>query len=155
MPIFTPEKTLLDLPRTPIILQTILHGVDQQRASSATDGPDGWNVIEIVGHLNDYDQIFLERTQTMIEGDAPALGSHDQDELVRQHGYKTQPLTDVLASFLSRRRAFIDYLSGLSAEQWQRTGVHPSWGAITVLDQAINVTHHDVNHIAQVIKALA
>ncbi len=155
MPIFSPEKTLLDLPRTPIILQTILQGVDQQRAISASDGPDGWNVVEIVGHLNDYDAIFLERTQAMIEGDAPALGSYDQEALVRQHGYAAQPLADVLASFLSRRRAYIDRLSGLSADQWQRTGMHPSWGKITVLDQALNVTHHDVNHIAQVIKTLA
>ncbi len=154
MSIFNPEKALRDLSKTPVILQTILQGVDQRQAVSAHDGAGGWNVVEIVGHLNDYDGIFIERTQAMLNGDAPELNSYDQNELVREHGYATQNLADVLASYLSRRSTFIDLLSGLSPEQWERTAIHPAWGSITLLQQAINATLHDVNHIEQVIKAL-
>jgi hypothetical protein len=154
MPLFTPEKALSQLPQTPVILSAVLDAVDAERARRATDGPDGWSIVEIVGHLNDYDEIFMRRTRQMLAQDHAALPSYDQDELVRAARYAEQNLADVLASFTSRRRAYVDLLRGLSAEQWRCVGLHSSWGEITVLDLAVYTPLHDVNHIEQVVKVL-
>lgn len=154
MPTFTPEKALRDLPKTPVILNVILRGVDQARAQSATDGPDGWSVLEVLCHLNDYEQIFVKRAHAIVESDHPQFGPLDHDGWVKAHHYAEQNLADIFASFLSRRRAFLAFLRGLTPEQWQRVGVHHAWGELSVVELATNTTLHDVNHIEQIIKAL-
>ena len=53
MSILTPAGLLRSMSRTPVILEGLLNGVDQGRATAATDGPDGWSVVEIVCHLRE------------------------------------------------------------------------------------------------------
>ncbi|MFN8447054.1 MAG: DinB family protein [Anaerolineae bacterium] len=154
MPMFTPEKALRDFPKTPVILSAILQSVDQRRAQEARDGADGWNVLEVVCHLNDFEQIFFDRARRIVETDLPRLESVDQNALVRDNRYAEQSLAEALASYLSRRRAFIAFLRGLSAEQWQRKGIHYASGEVTLVDFVTNTTLHDVNHIGQILNAL-
>jgi len=154
MPIFSPEKALRDLPKTPVILNVILHGIEQERALEATDGPDGWSVLEILCHLNDFEEFFVTRAQKIVETDLPKFPPIDHEALVIENQYKEQNFEDVFVVYVRRRRAFVKYLRGLTPEQWQRTGDHPSWGIITLVEHVINVTLHDVNHIEQIIKAL-
>lgn len=154
MPTFTPEKTLRDLPKTPVILNVILQGVDQQRAQTSTDGPDGWSVLEVLSHMNDFEQIFLDRVMKMVETDLPRFEAIDPDALAKNSDYAGQNLSEVFASYVSRRRAHLAFLRGLTPEQWQRTGVHYASGEQTVVELATNTTLHDVNHIEQIIKAL-
>ena len=154
MPMFTSEKALRSLRKTPVILAGILDNVSQERAQQATDGPDGWNGIEIVGHLLDYEEIFFERAKRMLAEDKPALEGYDQDALVKDHDYAHQNLQDVFQRFVTLRRTFINLLTTLTDEEWARQGVHPQSGEITVLEHAINITLHDVNHIEQIVRTV-
>ena len=154
MPIFTPDKPLRDLPKTPVILNVILRGVDQARAQSATDGPDGWSVLEVLCHLNDYEQIFNDRVRLILGSDLPLLPGYNQLELVKTNHYADQNFAEVFASYVSRRRALLALLRGLSPEQWNRRGVHSVWGEVTIVEQMSYVPTHDLNHIEQIIKAL-
>ena len=95
------------LRKTPVILAGILDNVSQERAQQATDGPDGWNGIEIVGHLLDYEEIFFERAKRMLAEDKPALEGYDQDALVKDHDYAHQNLQDVFQRFVTLRRETI------------------------------------------------
>lgn len=154
MPIFSPEKALRDFVKTPVILGVIVRGVDQQRARQATDGPDGWSVLEVMCHLNDYETIFFDRARQIVETDLPKFGTVDHEALVTINDYAGQDFAGVLASYSAKRRVYVDFLRQLSADQWQRRGIHPSWGEITLVEHVINTTLHDVNHIEQIIKAL-
>ena len=154
MEIFSPDKALRDLPKTPVILKCILSGVDQQRAQTATDGPDGWSVLEVMCHLNDYEEIFAMRARRMVAEIVPNFPHADHLAWVTANHYAEQNLTATFATYLSRRRAFIAFLRGLTPEQWQRKGYTDVWGEVTVVQVAINATLHDVNHIEQIIRAL-
>ncbi len=154
MPTLTPEKALRDFPKTPVILNVILRGVDQARAQSATDGPDGWSVLEVVCHLNDFEQIFFERARRIVENDLPRFESIDPNELAKSSGCAQQDLAEVVASYVSRRRAFLAFLRGLTLEQWQRKGIHYAYGEMSLVELVTNTTLHDVNHIEQIVKAL-
>ncbi len=154
MAIFNPEKALRDLPKTPVILSIILKDVDQQRALSARDGVDGWTVLEVLCHLNDYEQVFFERAQQMVAVDYPRFENVDHLAWVKDHRYAEQNLADVFASYVSRRRAHLAFLRGLSADQWQRRAFSVLWGEITLVEHTTNITLHDVNHTEQIIKAL-
>ncbi len=154
MPAFSPQKALRDLVKTPVILNVVLRGVDQQQAVQARDGADGWSVLEILGHMNDYEAIFTERARLMLAGDNPALPGYDPNERVITNAYASQNLAEVFASYIARRREFVALLRALPAEQWLRTGIHRESGTMTIVELATNTTLHDVNHIEQIIKAL-
>jgi hypothetical protein len=154
LPLLNRERALRDLPKTPVILNVILQGVDQHRAQTATDGADGWSVLEIVGHMDDFEAIFIERVQLALEADQPKLPAYNQLELALTNRYNEQNLADLFARYVSRRREFLSLLRGLTPEQWQRQAIHPEAGAVTVLEVTLNATLHDVNHIEQIIKAL-
>ncbi len=154
MPLFTPDAALRDFTKTPVILDTILADIDQPRAQQATDGPDGWSVVEVVAHLNDYEQIFFDRAKLIMDAERPNFPAYNQNELAEQNNYKGQQLAVILASYHARRNAFVEFLKALPAEAWERTGVHSSYGEMNMTELVIKTTLHDVNHIDQIIKAL-
>jgi hypothetical protein len=154
MPIFNPEKALRAMHNTSVILQAVLRDVSTEQAQRAFDGAGGWNVVEVVGHLNDWEQIFSKRSERMIAEDDPNLPGYNQEELVKQNGYAGKDLAAVLAEFLNRRRQHIDLLVRLNEEQWGRVGTYPSLGQVTLLEHATNISIHDVNHIEQIVHTL-
>lgn len=151
---FTPDAALRDFTKTPVILEAVLAGVEQQRAQQATDGPDGWSVLEVVCHLNDFEQIFFDRAKSMIETDRPNYPPYDPNVRVQEHNYAGQQLAEQLASFRARRAEFAAFVRALPPDAWQRTGVHASYGEMNMVELVIKTTLHDVNHIDQILKAL-
>ena len=154
MPMLSVEKALRSLRKTPIILRALLRDVDQVQAASATDGPDGWSILFVVCHLRDFEAIYGERLHLMLETDYPKFPHVDQNELPITNRYAEQNLQEVLQSFLEQRRAVIDIYEKLTDEQWARRGLHPNAGDHTVLELAINMALHDVNHIEQILHTL-
>lgn len=152
--IFTPERALRDIRKTPVILSAVLRPVTPDQAREARDGADGWTVSEVVGHLKDYEEIFLSRVRQTLQEDEPRLVPHNQDELVRLRGYAGADVHFLFKAFLELRREHVDVLASLSEAQWERRADHPRWGLITVLDHAINVALHDANHTEQIVRAL-
>jgi len=154
MPMFTPEKALRDFQKTPLILSVILKDVSQKKAQTSRDGADGWTVLEVVGHMNEFEQAFFQRSRLIVETEMPKFPALDPEALAKSHHYNDQKLADVFASYVKTRRAHLAYVQVLTPEQWQRRGVHPASGEVTLVENVINTTLHDVNHIEQIIKAL-
>lgn len=154
MAIITAARALESLRQSPAVLDAVLHGVAPGRARRATDGPGGWSVVAVVCHLRDYEEVFHRRATLMLGGDTPPLPSPDPDELARTREYARADLGTALAAFHAGRRRFLDLLSGLDGEQWRRRGVHPRYGELTLLDLALHVALHDVNHIEQIVHTL-
>ncbi len=154
MSVLTPEKALRSLRKTPPLLDVLLRGLSQRDAEQATDGPDGWSVVFIVCHMRDYEGIYAERVRWMVEQDVPEIPAPlSNDELIRIHDYTSASLREALEDYLQQRKQFIGYLVGLTADQWQRTGIIGS-GESTVQDIAINAALHDINHLDQIVKAM-
>ena len=155
MPVIDAERALLSLRQSPVVLDAVLSGVTTERAREATDGPDGWNVVGVVCHLRDYERVFFARATLMLEADNPALPAPDPDELARTSDYAAQDLATALAAFHTNRRRFLGVLTGLEEEGWGRRGVHPRMGTMTILELALHVALHDVNHVEQIVHTLA
>lgn len=154
MPVFNGERVLLHLKKTPSIYALIMKDVDQVRASTARDGADGWTVLEVMAHLNDYEAIFTERTSAILDHENPALVGYDQAQLAIERNYAGKELAQVYSEWKARRQENIRFLSALPPEAWSRTGLHPSCGQITLLDLWLNTIAHDVNHAEQIIRSL-
>ena len=155
MPILHSNKALRSLRKTPVILDVLIGDLTQEQAVAATDGPNGWSVLEIVCHLADLEVIFFERARMLLENDHPRFPNVDQLALVQANDYAGQDIHEAFERYLARRRKFITFLEGLDDVGWAREGEHPQTGATTMLTLAINTALHDVNHIEQIASALA
>lgn len=154
MAIITPDRYLLALRKTPVVLNALLKGVSQEQAQQLTDGSGGWNVIETMCHIRDSADITLTRTQRILDEDQPHLPNFDPQEGAQRRDYKRQNLANEFEAYLVQRRALVEILAGLSEDQWQRRGTHSTYGSITLLDLMVFTTWHDLNHIEQIARIL-
>jgi hypothetical protein len=155
MPVFTPEKAMLYISKTPVIVDTLLAGVDQARAANARTAPAEWSVLEIMAHLHDYESIFKERTNIILKEERGAFPAYDPDQLAVERQYNVQDFRMVCLSWKTARKVNLSNLESLLPESWTRTGMHPSFGEMTLLDLWLNVALHDLNHSEQIIRSLA
>lgn len=144
------------LTRTPATLRALLTDLDPALAE-ANYGPGTWSAKEVVAHL-----IFGERTDwiprakhILEHGDATPFPPFDRaghTPLVRAHS-----LTELLALFASERADGLRDLEAihLTAADLARPGRHPALGAVTLGNLLATWAVHDLNHIAQISKAIA
>lgn len=136
------------------VWQNVISQVTQEEATTYRDGPDGWTVLEVLGHIRDFDGFFLGRAKMMLEQDMPQLPRYDHEAIAIEQAYNKQDLQTVIAELTASREAFIAFFQGLDDEQWERAGIHPERGEFNMLDAAIQVGGHDVNHLEQVTRIL-
>jgi len=155
MPVLNTDKALRSLRKTPVILDAFLRNLSSERARTATDGPHGWSVLFVMCHLNDYETIYAERVQMMLDQEYPRFPNPlTNDELIAHNNYANQDVHQIFQDYRVKRRAYVKLLENLTPDQWQRPGIHPTTGETTVLEFAINTAIHDLNHIEQIVRAL-
>jgi uncharacterized damage-inducible protein DinB len=119
------------------------------------DGGTGWTVQEVIGHLLDFETIFLQRARLTVEQNDPDLPAPDPDELVTQGNYNDRPLRTIFDGWVAQRRALVAYYAGRQAADWDRTATHPRRGRISLDEQLLLIVRHDLNHIEQMMHILA
>ncbi|GAB4574953.1 MAG: hypothetical protein Kow0077_24040 [Anaerolineae bacterium] len=154
MTMLTPGRFIRGMKKTPVILDALLNGVTQERALAARDGEDGWNVVEIVCHLRDFEEIFFTRARQIVAEDRPVLPPFDHELMAIERNYAGEDLNTALEAFTARRAEFVEWLKARDEADWQRVGVHPEAGEYTLLEQALQVPMHDVDHLEQIARVL-
>jgi hypothetical protein len=149
------EKHLVLMQKTLDTLSGLLKITPVELLTSRTDGPDGWNILEVLCHLRDFDEVFHQRMVRIQTEDTPQLQPVNHEALVTERDYKHQNPQQVYAALTASRHAMLNFLKTLTDDQWQRAGVHPTYGEWTMTDAVMQVGHHDANHIEQIIRILA
>jgi len=154
MSIIKPARFIKTMQKNAALYQMLLGGVSQEQATQARDGADGWNVVEVLCHLRDFDGIFLTRAMQIVEQDNPTLTPYDHEALALENRYSEQVLADVLAAFLAHRQKFTDWYAERAEADWGRTATHPESGRLTLLDTAVQAATHDIDHLEQIVRIL-
>jgi uncharacterized damage-inducible protein DinB len=143
------------LNKTRLTYDMVLDGVSQKQAQQLRDGPDGWSILEIMCHIRDYQDIYLERVEGMLQEDDPTFKSYDRFELIKQNDYAHQDLRTIFEDYSSTRNRVIELLNSLDDEQWTRKGFYPNDGPESaVFNIALQLLAHDNDHIEQVMRVL-
>jgi hypothetical protein len=104
-----------------------------------------WSIAEVVRHLVEGDRdTFLPRLQRML-GDVRPL--FDRTRPVPD---TTTDLHALLLAFETARHTAVALLEGLDDAGWQREGVSPSRGAVSVQSYAQTMAEHDTEHLQQI-----
>ena len=139
----TREDVLTALRSTPEVLERL---VDR---GAARPPSTGWTMAEIVWHLREAEARGLDRMRAMRDQSDPFLPAYDQAALARDGRYAERAVDEGVRAFAQVRRSMLAELERLDAEQWDRSGRHEEVGPITILNQAIHLAGHDLNHLAQ------
>ena len=144
------RKYLIDeaLSATPGIITRFCKGIPEHIADQ-NQGPDYFTLREVLAHLADWEPIWLERIQRIVQEDMPVLPNIDEGEMAELNGYTTTPVEVSLEKFATGRAALTAYLASLPNDAFERSGIRPEVGTITVKDIATLVLAHDTYHIAQ------
>ncbi|OGK97580.1 MAG: hypothetical protein A3J45_08270, partial [Candidatus Rokubacteria bacterium RIFCSPHIGHO2_02_FULL_69_13] len=87
-----------------------------------------WAAKEVVCHLRDVEELWLNRFQTILANDEPKLLPIDPDAWALDRQYLRNDAGEALASFRRRRQETLEFLATLKPEQWERAGLHSSRG---------------------------
>lgn len=111
---------------------------------------DKWSMIEIVCHLRDVETLFAERITKAAFSERPAFGMMDNARLAAALRYRESDAAAALKEFRRRRTDTLTLLRALPAPVWQRTGLHPKRGEITIERLAQVLADHDHGHTERV-----
>lgn len=153
---FDLNKSLEVLERTPRVVDSLTRNLSDGWTHSDY-GKSTWSVHQIVGHL-----IWGERTdwipravRIMESGESVPFEPFDRNghaELCQHHS-----LHELLEMFARERKENLSQLRkwSLTTEQLARRGRHPALGVASLAQLLATWVVHDLNHVAQISKAMA
>jgi DinB family protein len=106
--------------------------------------------IEIACHLRDADRVYAERVSKMAFSDRPTMWLTDNARLAEKLRYLDSDPRAVLKEHRRRREDLVSLLRALPHGAWQRTGVHPRRGELTIEAMAGIVADHDDGHLSRI-----
>ena len=119
--------------------------------------PDSWNgvpsealtAIEQVCHVRDIEiEGYQVRFQRTLAEAHPTLDSIDTERLARERDYGHADAAAAFAAFRDARRRTLETLSGLRAEQLNRTAAFAGYGEVTLRGLVHFLCSHDQQHLA-------
>ena len=114
-----------------------------------------WSAVEILCHMRDTDESFFYRFQTILAVDEYKFPTADADRLASDRQYIRNDAIEALSAFRKRREENIELLKTLIPEQWERAGIHPKRGRMTITNIVELMVRHDSDHLEQLKKAIA
>lgn len=134
-------------------LQDLVEGATEEQLRAAGPG-GGWGGVEILCHLRDLEELFIERMELMLDEDNPPLEAVEDSLWPIARDYINQDPFEALEEFIELRRQAVENLENASISDWGRTGRHPRMGLISIHDYAERVVVRDGEHEAMLHKAL-
>ena len=129
-------------------LDRLVDGIAVERLRTP-EAPGKWSMIEVLAHLADTEMVYAWRYRLVLAQDRPGIAGFDQDAWARTFRYREQPWAGVRERLRVARESNLALLHGLTADQWERAGMHEERGAETIRRIAELGAAHDLVHRAQ------
>jgi hypothetical protein len=150
------NKSLQILERTPAVLIDLLKDIDEDWTMN-NEGDETWSAYDIIGHLIHGEHTdWIPRLEIILNEDANKnFTPFDRFAQFKQSEGKN--LNQLLKEFKMLREENLKKLKShqLKEEDFDKTGIHPYFGAITMRQLLSTWTIHDLSHIAQISRVMA
>lgn len=153
---FDLHKSIEILERTPDVLSTMLLDISTDW-TSVNEGENTWSVYDVIGHL-----VHCEKADWIVRAEIILSQNPDKkfepfDRFAQFKESKGKTLAQLLEEFKTRRTENVKRLrdKNLSDTDLTKTGIHPSFGTVTLSQLLATWTVHDFTHIAQIARVMA
>ena len=144
------------LRRTPGILRDMLADLGDEWLRAGY-GEGTFSPIDVLGHLIHGERAdWIPRARTILE-DGEGRPFTPFDRFAFRDEVRERSCAELLREFEALREANLRALEemGLTEEDLARRGTHPELGAVTLSELVATWTVHDLNHVAQIAKAMS
>ena len=136
------------LRQVPDLIDETIEGLSDE-ALRRRPSPGEWSALEVCCHLRDAAEFEGERVRRLAEEENPTLAPYDQEALAIERDYKGDDIRRVRTALRAFWGGLAYQLEGLTDEQWERAGIHPEIGRVTVRSQAERQVEEGREHLAQ------
>ena len=153
---FEIDRSLQVLRQTPYSLQRMLEGLDPAWTQDG-GSVDDWSPYDVLGHLiHGENTDWIARAEIILaQGESTTFAPFDR--LAQFEESRGKSLEDLLTEFAYVRNVNIEKVVRwqLTEEQLDLTGVHPSFGEVTLRELLATWVVHDLNHVRQIVRFMA
>jgi hypothetical protein len=142
------------LDRMPDELAAAIRGQSDATLGRRPDAKN-WAATEVVCHLRDTEELFMARFATIVAASDPPLAPPDPDRWAEERQYLRNDAAEAAAAFRKRRGESLAFMKTLAPGDWERGGIHPVRGKVTLDAFLTLMAWHDDNHLDQLRRALA
>ena len=150
------NEALPVLRRTPAVLRELLLDLPSPWLE-AVERPGSWSPFDVVGHLIHGERTdWIPRVEHILRhGDAVAFPPFDREAMFEASRGKS--LSELLDTFAQLRARNVERLIELrlSDADFDRRGLHPALGVVTLGQHLATWVTHDLGHLAQIVRAMA
>jgi hypothetical protein len=150
------EHTISLLSRTPATLNALLRDLPEDW-TLRNEGEDSWSAFDVVGHLIHGERTdWMPRARVILQyGEAKSFQPFDRLRQVRESAGKSLPqLLDEFAQLRYEKIAELRDLN-LQPQDFQRRGLHPALGVVTLSELLATWAAHDLTHLHQISRIMA
>jgi hypothetical protein len=134
-------------------LRRLLHGLPRRALLLPGDADDDvWSLLGIITHMRDVELGVhgqMETILTAYRAGEPRLRHVGIDDIPFREDYEDEDEDEVLEELHYYRRQTSYLLWSCDDGDWDRAGIHPYRGRLTLLDLARDLYQHDLEHLWQ------
>jgi hypothetical protein len=109
---------------------------------------DEWSCRELVAHMSHMERRYIGWLERMVNADEPQIEAFDGDS-ADPASNPDDDAFDLMDEFSVQRQQAVYLLWSLDAEDWDRRGIHPYLGPLTITQVAREMNEHDLAHLWQ------
>lgn len=152
---FKLPEALAVLGRTPAILKAMVEDLPET-FTRATEGEGTWSPYDVIGHLIHGERTdWIPRAQHILAGTPGPFVPFDRTAMFAES--EGQTLSELLATFGDLRRENLATLKAmnLTESDFDRRGLHPELGEVTLRQLLATWVVHDLDHVGQIARTMA
>ncbi len=152
---FSLEASVSILRKTPGTIRNILEDLPE-KWTHQNEGPDTWSPFDVVGHLIHGEKTdWIPRSKIILFEEDKHFTPYDRFAQFKESVGKT--MEDLLNEFKMLREQNIKALIGfdLKENDFDKWGIHPEFGEVTLRQLLAAWVVHDLGHIVQINRVLA
>ena len=109
--------------------------------------PGKWNILEHFAHLTRYQNVFVERVTRILTQVNPRLERYSAETDPEFPEWLRMDEDELIHQLINDRFTVFNRFLGFSAAHLKRTGVHPVYGQLTLLDWHEFFVLHEAHHL--------
>lgn len=113
-----------------------------------------WSARENLAHIGRYHEIFLERLHRILMEESPKFARYRAEEDPGWQEWQSRPFEEVKTRLTALRLNVVDRIASLQPFDYNRTGIHSSFGEMTLSLWLEFFLVHEAHHLYVILQRL-
>ena len=136
---------------TPLLVEHAISDVSETALRMQYE--DTWSILENIGHLATLEPLWIGRVEDILGGQETMREADLTNQATFDAGFNRQETKTVMESFRFMRQTFLDMITKLMPDQWDKSSLHPRLKTpMRIVDLCFFVAEHDDYHLARIME---